>query len=496
MITPELIVEIRRLFYAEHFRVGTIAQNLALHHETVTRALSTDQFHRPRSAERRSLLTPYLGFLQKTLERYPRLRATRLYQMLVERGYTGSVVQLRRVVAPMRPTTREAFLSLHMFAGEQGQVDWASFGKVKIGRAERALSCFVMTLSHSRALFFEFFFDQTLASFLQGHVDAFDDLGGAPRVLLVDNLASAVSERRGEAIRFHPGYLELLAHYHTVARPCAVRRGNEKGRVERAIQYIRHSFFAARPFTTLQDFNHKALIWRDEVAHKRPWPGDDKRLVEEVFAEEKPRLLSLPAHPFETDRTEQVVARKIPLVRFDLNDYSIPHEAVGKMLTVRATRESLRVFLGPVQIASHKRSWDRHQLIEDPAHRKALLQEKRRAASHTPQTRLSRAVPATEPFLKAALVKGACVGRETRRLLTLLDEYGPAELQAALKEALRRGSPLVPSVQLLLETRRRARKKPRPFPVDLDDRPDLLALDVKPHDLETYDALACDDDDD
>jgi transposase len=103
---------------------------------------------------------------------------------------------------------------LRTLPGEQGQVDWASFGKVRIGRAERALSSLVLTLSYSRALWFEFFLDQTLESFLREHVHASQSFGGTPHEILHDNLGSAVLERRGEQARLHPRYLELAGHYH------------------------------------------------------------------------------------------------------------------------------------------------------------------------------------------------------------------------------------------------------------------------------------------
>ena len=165
-----------------------------------------------------------------------------------------------RLVRRLRPVPqREAFLKLRTFPGEQGQVDWAHFGTVRIGRAQRRLSGFVMTLSYSRALALEFFFDQSLENFLRGHVRAFAQLGGVPRTLLYDNLRSAVLARHGDAIQFHPRLLELCAHYHFEPRPCRPRRGNEKGRVERVIRYVRDSFFAARPFTTLDDLNRQAV---------------------------------------------------------------------------------------------------------------------------------------------------------------------------------------------------------------------------------------------
>ncbi|MGH9338000.1 MAG: hypothetical protein ACRD1R_00005 [Acidobacteriota bacterium] len=176
MIDQELIARIRHLFHAEHWKIGTIADQLGVHWDTVRQALGTDRFNRDK-IERPRLTDPYIAFIRETLERYPRLRATRLFEMLRARGYTGSVVQLRRLMATLRPTHREAFLRLRTFPGEAGQADWAHFGKVRVGRAERKLSCFVFTLSYPRALFLEFCFDQQMENFLRGHVGAFEDIG-------------------------------------------------------------------------------------------------------------------------------------------------------------------------------------------------------------------------------------------------------------------------------------------------------------------------------
>jgi len=133
---------------------------------------------------------------------------------------------------------RNWFLTFTALPKGHAQVDWASFGELSVGRARRRLSCFVLTLSYSRAFYFEFFFDQNLESFLRGHINAFTDLGGVPRAVLYDNLKSAVLERHADAIRFQPRLLELCGHYHFAARPCNPGRGNEKGRVERTIRYI------------------------------------------------------------------------------------------------------------------------------------------------------------------------------------------------------------------------------------------------------------------
>jgi hypothetical protein len=348
----------------------------------------------------------------------------------------------------------------------------------------------VTTLSYSRGLYFEFSFDQVMESFLRGHVHAFGDWRGLPRILLYDNLRSVVLERRGDAIRFNPRLLELSAHYHFAARPCQVRAGNQKGRVERVIRYIRESFFAARPFTTLEDFNRQALAWRDQIAHQRPWPGDDSKTVQQAFEEEKPRLLSLPAHPFDTERLIAVQPGKTIYLRFDLNSYSIPPDAIGKPLVLAASESTIRILHGEKEIARHRRSYGRHEFILDPAHQEALLREKRKALGSTRGGRLAQAVPETEALLEAAFALGESAARQTTQLLELLEFYGPTELRAAVREALERKTPRASSVSFILNKRRRSRNRPVLPHVDLSHRPELENLTVTPQDLETYDDLA------
>jgi transposase len=494
MIDMELRARIRRLFYVEHWKVGTIARELLLHPETVARAIETERFSSAQTL-RSSATDPYADFIRTILAQHPTLRATRIFQMIRDRGYNGSVVQLRRFITCVRPVHREAFLRLRTFPGEQGQVDWAHFGEVAVGRARRRLSCFVITLSYSRALYLEFFFDQRMESFLRGHIHAFEDWQGLPRTLLYDNLRSVVLERRGDAIHFHPRIMELCAHYHFDARPCQVRAGNQKGRVERVIRYIRESFFAARPFTTLEAFNRQALEWRDREAHSRRWPGGDHCSVAEAFAEEKPRLLPMPVNRFDSDLLVPVRSGKTIYVRFDLNDYSIPPAAIGKQLVLAASESTVRILDGNQEIARHRRSYDRRQQVLDPAHQEELLKDKRKALGSTRGSRLSNAVPESEALLDAAFDRGESAGRQTTQLLNLLDLYGAAELQIAVREALERNTPCASSIAFILSRRQRLSRRRLPTPVDLSRRPDLADLDVQPHNSEIYDDLFCKNDD-
>jgi hypothetical protein len=255
---------------------------------------------------------------------------------------------------------------------------------------------------------------------------------------------------------------------------------------------VRDSFWAGRTFTTLAECNRQAWLWRDQVAHQRRWPGEDGRTVQEVFQEEQPRLMPLPLHPFSTDRIETVGSRKAIYIRFDLNDYSIPPEAVGRPLTLVATDTSVRLLDGAVEIARHPRTYDRNKQVLDPAHREALLKIKRKAFYGTPAGRLEQAVPESKALLDLAFAQGESAGSQTAQLLKLLEEYGPAALRRAIGEALQRNTPRACSVAFLL----RRHPQRRHIALDLSRHPEAQSVDVRPHALETYDELARTEDND
>ncbi|NUP08838.1 MAG: IS21 family transposase [Polyangiaceae bacterium] len=488
MIPPELRSRIRRLYFAEHWRIGTIASELGVHHDTVRGAIESDRFLPVGAPVRPSGLDPYKAFVRDTLERHPRLRATRLFEMIRTRGYTGSVVQLRRYVHLVRPRgAREAFFRLETLPGEQGQVDWASFGTIRIGHADRKLSCFVMVLSFSRAIFARFALDQTLESFIRGHVLAFEAFGGVPRKLLYDNLKSVVLERDGRLIRYHSRILELAGHYHFAPEPCAPYRGNEKGKVERAIHYLRHSFFPARRYTSVDNLNEQACRWLEDVAMGRM---RGERSIRELLEEERPRLIPLPEHRFELDLVRPIASGKTPYVRFDGNDYSIPHTLVGRPLTIAASETSIRILDGSEIVAQHRRSYDRGARIEDRTHLEALGAEKQRASELRGRDRLRAACASATPFLAALGERHDRIAGQTLRLLGLLDRYGARDLETALADALARGAISAQSVAHILDqhTRRRRQRPPVPLPEITDPRAN--AVNVTPHALAPYDQLA------
>ncbi len=487
-ITKDIETKILRYHFVEKWRTGTIAVQLGLHYSVVDRVLSQAGLPKVERSSRASKLDPYLPFIIETLTQYPKLTAARLFEMAKVRGYPGCPSLFRQRIAELRPRKQpEAYLRLKTLPGEQAQVDWGHFGPIQIGKAKRPLMAFVMVLSWCRQIFLRFYLNAQMENFLRGHVEAFEHWQGVATVLLYDNLKSAVLERQGDTIRFHPTLLELSAHYRFEPRPVAVARGNEKGRVERAIRYIRDNFFAARHWQDIHDLNAQADDWCRGVSADRACPEDNTLSVRQAFEIEQPSLLSLPEDPFSTHELRQVSARKTPYIRFDLNDYSIPHTKVQKTLTVNADLMQVRVFDGTELIAEHCRSFGKSEQIEQEAHINALWLRKGKARLHRGQDRLSNASPLTQTLLTEAVDRGHVLKTTVNLLLELLDDYGRDEMHLAIVEALEQQSPYPEAVRQILERRRDQKGQPPPLAVAVPDKAKHYM--VKPANLSDYDHI-------
>ena len=240
MVNAEIQADIRRLFHVDHMRVYAISRDLRVSRDAVRRVLKQQRFDPNRSCERRSKLDPYVPLIEEIVSKHPHIRATRLCTLLKERGYPGSVNLVRLALREgLRPKPKRAYQVLTSFPGEQGQVDWGSFGKIQIGNAERALSCFVMVLSWSRGIYARFMLDQTTTSFMAAHQEAFSYLGGVPRQLRYDNLKSVVISREGRAIQFNDNFLEFAGNCGFLPSACNPYSGHEK---EDAAYYTPLSF--------------------------------------------------------------------------------------------------------------------------------------------------------------------------------------------------------------------------------------------------------------
>jgi transposase len=393
-VPAEVEAEIARHFAVEHWKVGTIAAQLGVHHDVVRRVLG---LLTPQSRPERMplLIAPYDEFIKETLKKYPRLRSTRILDMLKERGYLGSERTLRRFVAMVRPMpTREAFLRLDPLIGEQAQVDWAHVGQIPVpGGGSRSLWLFVMVLAWSRAMWGEFCFDTTVHSLLRSLVRACSFFSGSTRRWLFDNPKIVVLERHGDVARFHPLLLDLGSTMHVQLRLCAPYRGNEKGRVERKIRFLRDRFLAGRDIHSIEQGNRDLLAFIDTIAHQQHHPNFPQRTIADCLVEEKQRLLPLPSPMPAIDLVTSVAVDKTAFARFDTNIYSVPPDHVERTLTLVADDRTVRLLDGATVVAQHSRAFGQRQKIELPEHRAEIIRRKQGASQSTGGGRLRAAAP-------------------------------------------------------------------------------------------------------
>jgi hypothetical protein len=195
------------------------------------------------------------------------------------------------------------------------------------------------------------------------------------------------------------------------------------------------------------------------------------------------------AHPFPTDERVEVHVGKTPYARFDLNDYSVPHDHNRRTLLVVASLDRVRIVDGDDVVADHPRTWDRGQTIENPDHVADLVRHKQQARQHRGIDRLHHAVPSSRPLLIQLAERGGNLGGATTGLLRMLDQNGPSELELAIAETLERGTPHLGAVHQILDRRRQQRGRPPPVGPHLPNDPRVLQQSVTPHALDTYDQL-------
>jgi transposase len=488
VITPEIRAEIRRLIMREGWQIETVARRFAVHHSVVRRALNENAAPSEREP-RPSKLDPYKDYIVRRLAEHPEMTATRLHKEIQKQGYTLSVQQLRRYVARVRvPRSRKVYLRVEVEPGEQAQVDWGSFGTMRVGATQRPLSAFMMVLSWSRALYVDFSLDQKLDTFLRMHQRALQFFGGVPRQVLYDNLKSVVLHHIGTTVQFNPRFLLFAGHYlfEPVAAP--VRYPEAKGRVENAIKYLRQSFFYGRSFGSLVDLRAQAAAWRDETANTRLHRTTRER-PDERLRVERTRLHPLPARPYDADLVVPTIVTKEARVHLDANTYSVPHQFAGKSVHVRADDHTVRVFFERTEIARHVRCWDRRRAIEDPAHREALLERRPAARGPSRRDRIAGLAPECRLYLQEIARRRIDLDSEIRKLVRLVERYGETEVAGGMARALAARSFGARYVHTLIDQSRFARGLGEPPEPIITGNPAADSLDVQPHDLETYDAI-------
>ena len=487
MLPAATQAEILRLSFAEHWSLSKIARHLAVQRASVCKVVRRRSVALARAPARPriTLLTPFAARIQALLVQDPTRSAVNVLQVLRAEGYRGGISALRALVQRLRPgPTREAFVPLTFGVAEVAQIDWGEFGDVfGIGRAVPA---FVLVLAYSRLLTVVFTFSQTLEAFLRCHEQAWAFVGGCTRNAWYDNLATAVAERHGRLVRFHPRFLAYAGHHGFRPVACNVGRGNEKGRVEDAIKYLRGSFWPGRTFRDLADLNAQAQAWRDTVANQR-----EHRVTRKIprlhVAEERPHLLPL-HEPYDTDEVRSVVVRPTCRVPFDGNRYSVPWRLVGKPLTLRADAETVSCWYDTHPVARHVRCWRRGAEVVNPAHAAGLLATKPGARAHWQVQAVEQLGPAARRYLELIRAGTRSLHAELDHLLLLTTVYGPRPVEAALAALLAQA--IVGSHHVEQWLQLQAAPPVAPPPLTLGD-PRLTVPPGRP-DLQRYDALLLD----
>jgi transposase len=484
-MNAELWAEIKRLFAIEKIPISEIARRLRLDRKTVRRATRAERLPVVARSMSASIVEPYKPYLTERLAVYPRIPATVLLQEIKKQGYAGQLRILQEHLQTVRDKPKEVFLRIETPPGEQAQCDWANCGTVRIGKVLRKLSAFVMVLSHSRMIYVEFTLSQCLEDFIQCHINAFRFFGGVPKKILYDNLKQVVLSRTGADIRFNPRFTEFSGVFGFEPVPCNVARGNEKGKVENGIYYLRVNFMAGRELVW-PDVNLDVQSWMKEIANIRLHRTTRERPVDR-WEREKPFLLELPARPYDASIVCPVRSSHQSLVRFDGNFYSVPHAYAYKTLILKATATAVRLLAETQEVAVHLRIYDRGVVVENPKHFEGILSTKRKHFSNILHKRFLELGDAAKRFLDGLIQAEVHPLRHLQQILNLVSVYGKDNVLSAMEHAMECNAYGAAYVQNILLQRRSAQGLPEVQQLEIPQRPDWNDIVTEEPDLSIYD---------
>jgi transposase len=492
MLSPEVQAEILSKHYGQGLSARAIAREMGVDRKTVSSVIGR-RVIRLSPAEcvpKPSILDPYKGAIQEKLLRDPAMPATAIYQSLRRTGFTGSVRRVQEYVATLRvePKPKEAFLKLSFEPGEAAQVDWGEFGDV-FNDGTR-IHAFVMVLCFSRKIYVEFTRSEKFEDFVRSHERAFQFFGGLrPSECWYDNLASAVTERMGKLVRFNARFRAYAGHQGFTPYACTPASGNEKGRVEDGVKYIRLSFWPDRKFRDFEDLTSQCADWVANVANLREHRST-RKIPELVFEHEERKFLKpTNPHPFETD---EVLSKQVPPqfhIHYETNQYSVPWTLVGMVVTLRTDDRRLRFHYGGKLVAEHVRSYLKHQVFTQATHQEGLLERKGGADHHTWQVALvKRSGESLEKYLKLVTSGQRSLRSEVKRLVALITVYGAESVNAAAGALLLRGVVGADNLEMQLKAANFPPKAPEPIQFQ---NPRLNRMTGEA-DLSQYDALLID----
>lgn len=484
MIDFETFQKIKFYHSQQGLTVAQIARQLTMDVRTVEYWLHQPNFRPRKSPVKQSKLDPFKPTIIRMLENHP-YSAVQIVHRIREDGYQGGITILKEFIQKVRPRRSPAFLTLAFAPGECAQVDWGEYGSIQVGSTRRRLSFFLMVLCHSRMMYLEFFVSQTMEHFLAGHRNAFQFFGGVPKKVMVDNLKSAVLKRVvGEAPVLNPRFVDFANHYGFTIIPCAVGKGNEKGRVENGVGYVKKNFLNGLELPDFSAINPAGQYWLESIANVRIH-GETKKQPREIFLqEEKPALGRLPEIPHDIGTIHTVRASNQFRVYLETNRYSVPSEYASQRLTLKAWPDRLCIYHQTSLIASHPRSYDRNQDIEDPDHPRELLAQRRKAREQKLFMRFLALSPKAQEFFREMEQRRLNATLHVRKIVALSEIHNKEDVARALEDALTFRACSSEYIANILE--QRTRNLPEPGALHLTRRQDLLDIEIPEPNLKIY----------
>ena len=484
MLDYETYCQIHDHLGRQKLSVAQTARALALSPRTVAKWAGVQQF-RPRAGVARvSKLDAFKGQIVRWLDAHP-YSAQQIFQRLREAGYRGGRTMVSDYVQRIRPRRPPAFLKLDFAAGEAAQVDWGEYGTIAAGSTRRRLSFFLMVLCYSRRMYLEFTLSQTSEFFLACHENAFAAFGGVPKKIMVDNLRSAVLQRlAGVAPVFNPKYLDFSRHWGFEIAPCNVRAGNEKGRVENGVGYVKKNLLAGLELADFAALQPAATLWMDTVANVRMHEATHQRPIER-FEDERAHLGRLNPAGFDLARVCLVRASPQFRVALDSNHYSVPARYAGQRLTLKAHADRVCIYEREQLVARHARSMDRHQDIEDPEHAHQLVVQRKSAREQRLLVQFLALSPRSQAYREGLEAKRVNARAHLRKILALAEIHSKEAVARAMDDGLELQAFSAEYIANILAARRRI--GPEPGALQLTRRCDLLELELPEPDLSVYD---------
>jgi len=434
MIEKATVFEIMRL-KNQGFSERKIARHLRLDRATVAKYVQHPGRTFKPPAPRKSKLDPYRELIDQWLEQDRQVQATVVLQRLQQQGFEGQITIVRDLLRRRRGRLKQpkAFIRFESAPGHQLQIDWGHFGSLTYGATRRKLYALAVVEGYSRMLYVQFTHSQNQASLHQGLLDAFLFFGGCPEEILVDNMLTAVTERRGAMVRFNDAFLDFLRIFAITPMACNPGAPHEKGKVESAIKYIRYNFWPLRSFADLADVQRQVRRWLAEVANVRCHKGTGQR------PEQRFKSVALKPLPDLLPDCRQVCQLKVHkdfAVRFDGNTYTVPPWTIGRRLTLKADAHTVSLYHKTKAVAVHRRCWQRHCRIEHEAHRQQVKKMQKRLWLDRQIAAFASLGSPARAYLQGMLAANMALKKNVAKILALKDRYGATAIVGAIEKAL------------------------------------------------------------